>query len=93
MMYEFHYKYIKSKLNAKLLFILQFDDVYENFYGDKHLFDFSDYLGNSIFFEPVNTNVIGKMKDEFKRKIISESVGLKTKIYSLIDADSKENKK
>ena len=46
MMYEFHYKYIKSKLNAKLLFILQFDDVYENFYGDKHLFDFSDYLEN-----------------------------------------------
>ena len=23
---------------------------------------------NSKFFDPVNTNVIGKMKDEFKRK-------------------------
>ena len=22
------------------------DDVYEDFYGDKHLFDFSDYLEN-----------------------------------------------
>ena len=33
------------------------------------------------------------MKDEFKGKMISEFVGLKTKIYSLIDLDSKENKK
>ena len=44
------------------------DDVYEDFYGDKHLFDFSDYLENWKFFDPFNTNVIGKMKDEFKRK-------------------------
>ena len=44
------------------------DDVYEDFYGDKHLFDFSDYLENWKFFDPFNTNIIGKMKDEFKRK-------------------------
>ena len=44
------------------------DDVYEDFYGDKHLFDFSDYLENWKFFDPFNANVIGKMKDEFKRK-------------------------
>ena len=39
-----------------------------DFYGDKHLFDFSDYLENWKFFDPFNTNIIGKMKDEFKRK-------------------------
>ena len=33
------------------------------------------------------------MKDEFKGKMISEFVGLKTKMYSLIYVDSKENKK
>ena len=33
------------------------------------------------------------MKDEFKRKIISEFVGLKSKMYSLIDVDNDENKK
>ena len=33
------------------------------------------------------------MKDEFKRKIISEFVGLKWKMYSLIALDGKEIKK
>ena len=48
---------------------------------------------DSKFFNPVNKKVIGKMKDEFKGKMISEFVGLKTKMYSLIYVDSKENKK
>ena len=55
-------------------------DVYEDFYEDKNLFDFSDYPLDSKFSDPVNKNVIGKMKDEFKGKIISEFVGLKSKM-------------
>ena len=31
------------------------------------------------------------MNDEFKGKIISEFVGLKSKMYSLIDVDNEEN--
>ena len=42
-MYEFHYKYIKTKFNAKLLFAytdslvyeIETDYVYEDFYEDK----------------------------------------------------------
>ena len=48
---------------------------------------------HSKFFDPVNKKVIGKMKDEFKGKIISKFVGLKSKMYSLIALDGKENKK
>ena len=100
-MYEFHYKYIKSKFDAKLLFNdadslvyeIKTEDVYEDFYQDKNLFDFSDYPLDSKFFDPVNKNVIGKMKDEFKGKIISEFVGLKSKMYSLINVDDEEVKK
>ena len=90
LMYEFHYKYMKSKFDAKLLFTdtdilvyeIKTEDVYVDFYQDKNLFDFSDYPFNSKFFDPVNKKFIGKMKDEFKGKIISEFVGLKSKMYS-----------
>ena len=69
-MYKFHYKYIKSKFDAKLLFTdtdslvyeIKTKDLYEDFYQDKNLFDFSDYPLESMLFDPVNKKVIGKMK-------------------------------
>ena len=57
------------------------------------MFDFNDYPKDSKRFDPVNKKVILKMKDEVKRKIISEFVGLKSKIYSLVVVDSKKIKK
>ena len=45
-------------------------DVYEDFYEDKDLFDFSDYPQNSKFFDLVKKKVIGKMKGEFKEKLV-----------------------
>ena len=75
-MYEFYYKYIKSKFAAKMLFTdtkslvyeIQTEDVYEDFYQDKNLFDLSDYPLDSKFFNPVNKKVIGKMKQSSKEK-------------------------
>ena len=104
LMYEVHYNYIKkndANDNATLLFTdtdslvyeIETDDVYEELYRNKNLFDFSDYRQDSKFFNPANKNVIGKMKDEFKGKIIHEFIGLKSNMYSLIDVDGKENKK
>ena len=51
LMYEFHYKYTKSKSDAKLLFTdtdslvyeIKTEDIYESFYEDENLFNFSDY--------------------------------------------------
>ena len=57
------------------------------------MFDFSDYPEDSKLFDPVNKNVIGKMKDKVKGKIISELVGLKSKMYSLVIANNEEIKK
>ena len=59
------------------------------------MFDFSNYPVNSTelhskFFDFTNEKVIGKMKDDFKGKIISEFVGLKSEMYSLINVDDKE---
>ena len=88
-MYEFHYKYIKRKYSANLLFTdtdrlvyeIKTEDVYEDFYKDKNLFDFSNYPLHSKLFDPVNKKVIGKMKGGFKEKIICEFIGLKSKMY------------
>ena len=57
---------------------------------DKNLFDFSDYPLHSKFFDTVNKKVIGRMKDKFKGKIIIRFVGLKSRMYSLIDVDYEE---
>ena len=84
-MYEFHYKYIKSKFSANLLFtdtdslVYEIDtkEVYEDFYGDENLFDFSEYPRDSKFFDPANKKVTAKVKDELKGKINNEFVGLK----------------
>ena len=84
-MYEFHYNYIKRKFSANLLFtdtdslVYEIDtkDVYEDFYGDENLFDFSEYPRDSKFFELANKKVIAKVKDELKGKINNEFVGLK----------------
>ena len=58
LMYEYHYKYIKSILDANLLFTdtdslvyeIETKDIYEDFYKDKNLFDFSGYPLHSKFF-------------------------------------------
>ena len=53
---------MKRKYNANLLFTdtdslvyeVETNDVYEGFYENKNLFDFSDYLENSKLFDPIN---------------------------------------
>ena len=57
------------------------------------MFDFSDYPKDSTVFDLVNKKVISKMKDEFKGKIISGFVRLKSKMYSLIKVHNEEKKK
>ena len=54
------------------------------------MFDFSNYSKDSKFFNETNKKVIGKMKDEFGGVIVSEFVGLKSKMYSMKNIDGKE---
>ena len=86
-----------KKYGAKLLFSDTDSLVYEikkkMFRKIRIFFYFSDYPQGSKFFDLVNKKVIGKMKDVFKGKIISEFVGLNSKMYSLIDVDNEESKK
>ena len=54
------------------------------------MFDFSDPPVNSKFYDPTNKKSIAKMKDGLKGEIISEFVGLKSKMYSLITVKDQE---
>ena len=97
-MYDFHYNFIRKNFDAELLFTdtdsLTFEikskNVYEEFYKQKDLFDFSNYSKDSKFFNETNKKVIGKMKDEFGGVIVIEFVGLKSKMYSMKKIDGKE---
>ena len=97
-MYDFHYRFIKKRFDAELLFTdtdsiayeIKSEDVYEEFFKHKHLFDLSNYPKDSKFFDTVNKKVIGKMKDVSKGKINDEFVGLKLKMYSMKNIDGKE---
>ena len=96
-MFDFHYNFIKNNLDAKLLFTdtdsltykIKSENVYEEFFKWKDLFDFSNYSKDSKFFDEIK-KVISKMKDEFGGVIVIEFVGLKSKMYSMKKIDGKE---
>ena len=72
-----------------LTYEIKSEDVYEEFFKHKHLFDFSNLPKNSKFFDETNKKVIGKMKNVSERKIIDEFVRLKSKMYSIKNIDGK----
>ena len=67
LMYYFHYNFIKNNFNAELLFTdtdsltyeIKSENVYEDFFKWKDLFDFSNYSKDSKFFDNTNEKVIG----------------------------------
>ena len=98
-MYDFHYNFIKKNFDAELLFTdtdsltyeIKSENVYEEFYKWKDLFDFSNYSKDSIFYDDTNKKVIGKMKDEDGGVGIDEFIGLKSKMYSIKKIDGGES--
>ena len=77
-------------LNNCLLTQTMSENVYEEFFKWKNLFDFSNYSKDIKYFDETNKKVIGKMKDEFGGVIVIEFVGLKSKMYSMKKIDGKE---
>ena len=90
-MYDFHYNFTKKNFGAELLFSdtdsltyeIKSENIYKKIFKWKDLFDFSNYSKNSNFFDKTNKKVIGKMKDEFGGVIVTEFVGITTKMYSI----------
>ena len=77
LMYNFHYNYIKKKYNnrARLLFTdtdsltyeIEAEDVYNDFWNDKDMFDNSDYPESS----PYYCNVNKKSLENSRRKLVA----------------------
>ena len=94
-MYDFHNRFIKKQFEVELTFTdtdgltyeIKSEDVHEEFFKYKYLFDFSNYPTDSKLFDEDNKKVIGKMKDEPEGKTIGEFVGLKSKLYSMKNID------
>ena len=74
-----------------LTYEIKSENVFEEFYKWKDLFDFSNYSKDSRFYDESNKKVIGKMKDEYGGVIIDEFIGLKAKMYSIKKIDGSES--
>ena len=79
--------FIKNDFDAEFLFTdtdsltyeIKSENVYEDFFEWKDLFDFSNYSKDSKFFDDTNKKVIGKMKNEYGGAIIDQFIRLKSK--------------
>ena len=74
-----------------LTYEIKSEDIYGEFFKNKHLFDLGNYSNDSKFFDPGNEKVIGKMKDVSERKINDEFVGLKLLMHSMKNINGKES--
>ena len=102
-MYEFHYDYIKQKYpegltlcymdTDSLIYDIETDDFYKDIAEDvKDKFDTSGYNPNRLLPVGLNKKLIGLMKDELGREIMTEFVTLRPKMYAY-KTGSAESKK
>ena len=92
-MYEFHYYCMKPKYvenlwlcdmdTNSLVYNIKADNFYKDFAGDvKARFDMSGYSKDHPLLVGVNKKVIGLMKDELGRRIMTEFMLLRLKLYA-----------
>ena len=104
LMYKFWYDYMKPKYNndVKLCYMdtdsfimnIKTNHFYEDIASDvENRFDTSNYEVNRPLSTGKNKKVIGLMKDELGGNIIMEFVTLRSKTYSFLTDDGKEDKK
>ena len=103
LMHKIWYDYMKPKYgdNVKLSYMdtdsfirnVKTEDFYENIANDvEERLDTSNYEVDKPLSTGKNKNVIGLMKDELGRSIMTEFVALRAKTYSYIIDDCNEDK-
>jgi hypothetical protein len=72
---------------------IECEDVYQDIYDNRHLFDLSDYPRDSKFHDDTNKKVIGKFNDEMNSRIIKYLIELSSKMYAVLLDNNKITKK
>ena len=93
LMYDFYYNVLKNRYGdkVKLLFTdtdslcveIETEDVYKDMSEQKQHYDFSEYPIDHFLYNTNNQAVVGKFKDEYASKIITEFIGLRSKLYAI----------
>ena len=87
-----------KKFNTRWLFTdtdslcyeLHEKNLCKNMYKYKELFDQSNFCVSSKYYCSDNKKLVGKTKDEYGRKSIIKFVGLKSKMYWILDESNNE---
>ena len=103
LMYNFYYNEMKTQYGERcqllytdtdsLLLEIQTDDVYQDIANNADLYDTSNYQKDHPLHNTGNEKVLVKMKDECAGRPIAEYVGLRPKMYSILEASGKSTKK
>ena len=94
-MYQFHfdfmlptygYRNVKVHMTDTDSFVygVQTEDLYADFAKEMDRFDFSGYPIDHPLYSTVNKKVLGKMKDETNGELISQFIGNRAKMYSIL---------
>ena len=96
LMYDFYYNELRRQYGDRcqllytdtdsLLLEIQTENVYEDMAKHPELYDTSDYQPDHPLYSNANRKVLGKMKDECAGGPIAEYVGLRPKMYSILEA-------
>jgi hypothetical protein len=86
----------KSKLlftdTDSLAYEISTDNIYKDMLDDAHLFDTSNFPVEHFLHSKSNMKTLGKMKDELDGRVVREFVGLRSKMYSLLEEDGRSKK-
>ena len=102
-MYDSYYNQMKTQYGecCQLLYTdtdsqlleIQADDVYQDMVKHADLYDTSNYQKDHPLYSTGYEKVLGKMKDECAGRAIAEYVGLRPKMYSILEVSEKSIKK
>ena len=103
LMYDFYYGQLKKQYGYRcqllytdtdsLLLEIQTKDVYRDMGKHAELYDTSDYPREHLLHNVENKKVVGKMTDECAGRPIAEYIGLRPKMYSILEANGDNTKK